>query len=292
MPLGAISTAGAAPVGIASHITGAAEVRSGEGAWKPLRLLQRLESGDKVRCGSGAEVTVVLFDSATRYKVDAGATGVIGSHGVQGGHPATGLPGPGIRIAKAMVGSRMDAFVARPAQSHQRLTPQSPGWIAEGERHFEWPAQPGAATYSFTLFDANDNVVWSARATAPAADYPADLPFFTLRRPYLWRLVAFGSSGKPLTGARWGLLTFLSREDAGQLTSEAQALEEAANADPSDVTPRVLLAELYRGYGVLEKTLEVLESPQLANQPGIQELQEEVYQQASRYAQLLRPGKE
>ena len=110
-----------------------------------------------------------------------------------------------------MTGSRIDAFIARPAQSHQRLTPQSTGWMLEGERHFEWAPIPGAATYSFTLFDSNDNVVWSSRASGTSVDYPAELPFFTLRRPHVWRLAAFGHSGKPLPEARWGFVTFLPR---------------------------------------------------------------------------------
>ena len=86
-----------------------------------------------------------------------------------------------------------------------------------------------------------------------------------------------------------GTLEGFSREDADQLTAEAQALEAQARAESTDTTALVLLAELYRSIGVMEKALEVLENPQLLCQPGIQEAQEEIYRQAGRYAQLLRP---
>jgi len=217
--MSAAAAARAAPVGVASHISGKAEMRSGAaGAWKPLRLLQRLEPGDSVRCATGGEVVVILFENAARFKIASGGTGVVETTSVKGAQKATGLPAPGIRIAKAMIGSRSDAFVARPAQSHQRLTPQFPGWLPEGERQFEWTPINGASTYSFTLFDSKENVVWSARVPAPHAEYPAELPPFALSRPYIWRLSAFSHSGKPLPESRWGFVTFLSSQDAAYLT--------------------------------------------------------------------------
>jgi len=91
-------------------------------------------------------------------------------------------------------------------------------------------------------------------------------------------------------GSRWGFLTFLAKPDVDQLTAEVAELDAAAKVESGDATALVLLAELYRGYGVLGKTLETLEMPQLANQPGIREAQEEVFQQAGRYAMLLRPA--
>jgi hypothetical protein len=283
------SAAQAATVGIASQVSGPAEVRAAGSAWKPLRVLERLDTGTQVRCGAGAGVVIVLFETAARYRVGAGGVATVGASQVSGAQKETAMAGPAIRIAKAMGGSRADAFLARPAQSHQRLTPQFPGWMPEGERHFEWAPIAGAASYSFTLFDPNDNVVWSSRVTETHADYPVDLPFFTLRRPHVWRLAAFGHSGKPLPEARWGFTTFLSREDAGALTAEAQELETQSRAEPEDTTALVLLAELYRSYGVTEKALEALEVPRMLSQPGIQEAQEEIYRQAGRYAQLLRP---
>jgi hypothetical protein len=279
----------AATAGIASQVSGSAEVRAAGGAWKPLRVLQRLDAGAQVRCGAGSSVVVVLFENAARYHVGAGSVATVQAGQVNGAQKESAMAGPAIRIAKAMGGSRADAFLARPAQSHQRLTPQFPGWMLEGERHFEWTPIAGAATYTFSLFDTNDNVVWSVRVSDSHADFPADLPYFSLRRPHVWRLAAFGQSGKPLPEARWGFLTFLSKEDADQLTMEAQELDAQARAESTDSTALVMLAELYRSYGVLEKALEALESPLLVSQPGIQEAQAEIYRQAGRFAQLLRP---
>jgi hypothetical protein len=277
-----------AAVAVASKVTGSPEIHADGDAWKPLKFLQRLDSGDAIRCGPGEEVIVVLFDGGKRFRVGAGGNAVVEADTVKGAFPAADLRGPAIRVAKAMGGSRMDAFIARPAESHQRLYPDFPGWIVEGDRNFHWVPVPGADTYSFTLFDPHDDVVWSVRTAGMSADYPADLPYFSLQRPYVWRLSPFGKSGKPVPGARWGIVTFLSKADADQLSAAAREMETQANATDGDTTDLLMLAELYRGYGVLEKTLETLESPKLENQPGIRDAQEAVYAQVSRYARLLR----
>jgi hypothetical protein len=243
-----------------------------------------------VRCDAGGEVVIVCIETAERFKVNPGANAVVEPSKVRGADKVAGLRGPAIRVAKGLGGSQTNAFMARPAQSHQRLTPDSVGWVLEGERHVQWAAIPGAASYSFTLFDGADNVVWGTRVTGTSADYPAELPFPALRRAYVWRLAPFGQSGKPVMGARWGMITFLSRADAEQLTAEAAEL--AVAEEGTDVTSLVMLAELYRSYGVLERTLETLENPRLSDQPGIREAQDDVYRQVSRYAQILRPGAE
>ena len=109
-----------------------------------------------------------------------------------------------------------------------------------------------------------------------------------MRRPYVWRLIAFGESGKPLPESRWGILTFLSEKDAQQLAADAKELAAQAKSESKDTTLYFLLAELYRSYGALEKALETLERPELEKQEGIKEAQEEIYREISRYALILR----
>ena len=286
---GISSTAAAVTVGMVTRLTGKAEVSSAQGNdWKPVRLMRRLEAGDRVRCASDGEVVITLFASAEQCTVAAGTTVTLDAKGIKGAQKVAGLRGSGIQIARAMAGDRPGGFEARPAQAHQRLLPHYPGWSLEGERQLSWTPVARAASYSFTLFDKNDNVIWSQRVEGPVATYPAELPFFALRRPYVWRLVAFGASGKPLPESRWGILTFLSAKDAEQLATDAKELENQAKAEIKDTTVFFLLAELYRSYGVLEKALETLERPELEKQEGIKEAQEDIYHEISRYALILR----
>lgn len=288
--LAAGGRAGAAPVGMACQVKGSAQVRSGAAAWKPLRLLQRVAPGDTVRCGAGAEAVIVLFDSGARYKIAAGHQGVVGAKSVAGAAPLGGLSGPSGRVAKALGGSRSGAFMARPALSHKRLMPDSPGWLAEGERHFAWQALPNAAAYSFTLFDQNDNVLWSERGADTGADYPADLTALATRRPFVWRIIPFGQSGKPLPESRWGVVTFLSKADADQLSADAAALQQQADANAGDPTPLVLLADLYQQYGVMDRTLEILENLKISGQLPADTADAalaDAYRQISPYAQVL-----
>ena len=278
----------AAPVGMVTQLTGKAEVKSAAGsAWKTLRLLDRLEVGDNIRCSQASEAVLILFDSAERFSVGANATAVIEAKSVKGASKNTGLHGPAIQVAKTMVGDRPHGFNARPALSHKRMTPDFPGWVLESQRHFVWEALPNAAAYTFTLFDSNDNVVWSARVGESQADLPADLPAFIPRRAYLWRVSAFGKSGKPLPETSWGAVTFLSQADADALKQSASDLEEEIKQDKEDITSLALMAELYRSYGVLEKTLETLERPAFDHQPGIEQTRDEIYRQLGAVAVML-----
>ncbi len=281
-------SAGAAPVGMVCHMTGQPQMRSGAaGAWQPARLLQKLDAGDALRCGPGAEAVVVLFAGGQRFQVGAGADAVVGANSVQGARSLGALDGPSSRVAATLGGSRAAAVLARPAQSHERLTPTSPGWHLASERVFSWPPLANADAYTFTLFDGNDNVVWSARVSEASAAYPDDLPALAQKRPYVWRLVPFGRSGKPLPEARWGILAFLTQADADRLSADAQELQRQDQANPQDVTALLLLAELYRSYGVLEKTLETLEDLRLKDEPGITQALDETYGQVSAYARTL-----
>lgn len=286
--LAATGKAFAVPVGMASHVAGKAEVNSG-GATKPLHLLQRLNAGDKVICGPGGAATIVLFGNGNRYQIAAGKSGVVQESNVTGAQALGGLSGPSGRVARALGGSRSGAVMARPAQQqHQAMPLNGPGWMVEGEAHFQWDAIPGAATYLFSLLDQNDNVVWHVRGDEMTADYPADLPALSLNRPYVWRLGALGKSGKALPDVRWGVITFLSKEDADKLTGEVQAFQQQIAKTPNDAAQqRLMLAELYRNYGVYEKVLSTLEDQSIANQPGIKEAIDDAYKQVSTYAQAL-----
>ena len=266
-----VASNASASVGMVTRLTGKAEFCPVQGSdWKPLRLMRRLEAGDRVRCATDSEAVITIFASAEQCTVAAGSTVTLDAKGIKGAQKVAGLRGSGIQIARAMAGDRPGGFEARPAQAHQRLQPNYPGWFLEGERELTWTAIPRAAAYTFTLFDKNDNVVWSQRVGEAKVQYPAELPFFALRRPYVWRLIAFGESGKPLPESRWGILTFLSEKDAQQLAADAKELAAQAKSESKDTTLYFLLAEHYRSYGALEKALE------------------EIYREISRYALILR----
>jgi hypothetical protein len=64
-------------------------------------------------------------------------------------------------------------------------------------------------------------------------------------------------------------------------------MENDASQNKEDITALTLLAELYRSYGVLDKTLETLERPEFEHQPGIQQAQDDVYRQLGGYAFIL-----
>ena len=223
----ATSVAHAAPVGMACHIKGRPDWKSGN-TWRPLRTLQKLESGDAVRCSAGEEAIIVLFGNGKRYRVKAGATAIAGAATLRGATALADASGPSMRVAQALGGARVGAVMARPATSHQRLTPQFSGYIVpdEGDQaRLEWTPIAGAREYSLSLSDWFDDVVWSGRVAAENNFATITFPALQLRRAYVWHLAAIGRSGKPVAAVCWGTVTFLSEEDAAALSTAAAPLE-------------------------------------------------------------------
>jgi hypothetical protein len=277
----------ASPVAMASNMVGKPVYRSGGGAWKPLGVLQRLSPGDEVKCAPGQQAVIMMFTDGVRFKVASGKTGTVEPTSVRGAQPVGGAGGATIRVAKAMTGLDTQPFLARPGHSFERLETSSPGIVIVGTPSVTWAVtDPGTATYVLTLFNQNNNVVWSTRTSGPTADLPTDVALVT-RRPYVWTIAEYSKSGKPYPGTRWGIVTFLSSDDAAQLNSDAKSLNDQFSANPTDFTPKLLLAELYRSYGVYNGTLEALQDAMPSGQPGITKAMEDAIAQVSPYAVFL-----
>jgi len=278
----------ASPVAMATNMVGKPVFREGDaGAWKMLGVLQRLSPGDTVRCGPGQQAIVMMFLDGVRFKVAANESATVAPTTVKGAEPLGGAGGATIRVAKAMTGLDTQPFLARPGQEYERLDPASPGIVIDTTTQFQWLPLDNAATYSFTLFDSHDNVVWSTRVSGTSAQYPSDLPAPIDKRAYVWTVSGFGASGKPVPKSRWGIITFLAQSDANQLTHDAADLKAEMASNPSDTTPLLVLAEEFRQYGVLEGTLETLDDTRLAGQPGLSDARQSAFAQISPLAMLL-----
>src|SRR5881227_1666176 len=100
------SSASADPVAMACHVAGKAEVRTGAGAWQPLRVLQKLEPGAIVRSGAGADAVLVVFATGERFRVASGSQGIVEARTVRGGKSLGALSGPSAAVAQTLGGSR------------------------------------------------------------------------------------------------------------------------------------------------------------------------------------------
>ena len=298
LPLAA-SRAVAAPVSMAVQIVGSPQFKSSTGSWKTLRLLQKLSAGASVKCPVGSKATLVMFSTGERFEV-AGGQATIGERSITGAKSLGALGGPSARVAKTLSGSRTGAISARPAQTSQRLrNPDFKGWFPAEQRQFLFKEVPATASYSFTLFDRRDNVVWATRSNAPQVEYPNDAPTLRAGFPYVWRAVAYAANGNPKE-SQWGVVTFVTEADAQALQANVAELEKQlvsqpvpgqpeqlqAGADAADV---VLLAGLYQNYGVMNRTLELLELLNTKNVPGAQDSLMLAYKEISPYAQMLSP---
>lgn len=258
------------PAGMAAHVKGPVEAGG-----KPVKLLQRLEPGTQVKVGAGGEAVIVLFGNGARYKVGAGQTATVNANAVAGGQKMADLGGPSAGVVQMLGGSRVGAVVSRVGSSLQRLIPDSPGYLETGLPQFIWQPSTGGKSYTFTLFDAADNILWSTRTDATSAAYPATAMALVEKRPYLWRITAFGASGKPVE-SRSGLITILTPADAAQVRDLETNLRAQAKAT-GDSTPLLLLADTYRTYGMAGKALEVLDELSQADEPGVDDARADVY---------------
>jgi hypothetical protein len=275
----------AAPVGMAAQVKGSVTLESG-GKKAPLKLLGRVESGDVVRTGAGAQAIIVLFDGGARYQIGAGQSATIRPGQVIGATKMAGMSGPSAAVAQKLGGARVGAVMARHGHAFERLTPQFPGWMPLDKPKFEWLPLTGALNYTFTLFDQYDNVVWSARTDKLFAEFPADAPVLREQRPYLWRLSGFGTTGKPVIDSRFGLVTFLSSDEGAALTKLAGELQQQAR-NATDKTPLLILVEAYREKGVVGRALEILEGEELRSEEGIAGARSDVIQSLSGFARAL-----
>lgn len=273
------ATASADPVGMAAHVKGAVQADG-----KPLKLLQRLEPGTQVKVGPGGEAVIVLFGNSSRFKVAAGQTATVNATGVAGGQKLADLGGPSAGIVKMLGGSRVGAVVSRVGTSLQRLSPDAPGYFESGLPEFAWQPSPGGKSYIFTLFDSADNVLWSTRTEGTSASYPATAVALGLKKPYLWRITAFGISGKPVE-SRSGLITVLSPADAAEIRKVEFDLRAESKAT-GDSTPLLLLVDAYRSYGLAGKALEVLDELGQADEPGVEGARTDLYATLSPLARV------
>ena len=277
----------AAPVGMAAQVKGDVQLESG-GKKAPLKLLGRVESGDVVRCGAGAQAIIVLFSGGTRFQIGANQSATIGTAQVVGATKMAAMSGPSAALVQKLGNARVGAVMARPAQTFERLTPKFPGWLSLEKPKLEWLPLTGAATYTFTLFDAYDNVVWSVRTNKLSADYPADAPPLRDQKTYLWRLSGFGNSGKPVQDSRFGLVTFLAAADDAALAKTVADLQAQAKS-AADVMTLLMLVEAYRDKGVLGRALEVFDDQKLRGEEGSAEAKNDIVEALSPFARALMP---
>lgn len=258
------------PIGMACHIKGQPEIRNNQTKkWESLRLLQKLETGDTVRCKPGSEAIIVLFGNGERYQVGAGQQGEIQTGSVAGAKSLGGLKGPSALAISKLGGSRTGAAFIRtvPGISPTKIPAlrergKFPDWITDTDRVFKWDKNEIAASYTFTLCDpANgDEVVWFAQTEGDHVEVPGSLNLKNYR-PYVWRLSVRKKSNEILHSlCRWGVLTQLKDEDVPTIKTETAALTRQAAENSADPLPHVLLAEYNRGYGLLLLAKENLEA--------------------------------
>lgn len=254
----AFCQAATAQVAMTSNIRGRAEVQDPEG-WKPIRLMQKLYRGTKVRCAEGAVLTVVFLKSGNRFRLDSGLAGVVDSDSLSGAKALDGLKGASSDAASSLGGSRVGALLSRAPISESRLNRSFKGWLRTDDKRVEWIKRDDAALYCFTIFDHDENVIWSVRTNAASAEFPEGISEPPTARPYVWRLSAFNRSGKMIEASvRWGALTFLTAEQEEQLLKLAEPLQAQIAKDKTNAESLLLLAAVYREMGVCQRALETL----------------------------------
>ena len=163
--------ADAAPVGMAAELKGNVQVESG-GKKAPLKLLGRVESGDVVYCGAGAQAIIVLFSGGARYQIGANQSATVGATkscwGFRNERVERRLGCCGAETWQRTRGGRYGASEAQDFRASARRN--FPAGLPLDKPKFEWLPLGGAATYTFTLFDQYDNVVWRCRTDKLTAD--------------------------------------------------------------------------------------------------------------------------
>lgn len=261
-----VQTARAAVVGMAISVKGQPMVVDKQSA-RRLRLSDRLNSGDKIRCAGGSEAVVVLFASGKRFVISGGKTATLGASNVSGASPLAALSGASGRVAQSLSGSKTGAIQGRVKEREgginwSRLKPKTPqepeaaGWLQSDERRLSWSKDPETSEAVFTLFNADDDVVFSERTVNSDVTYPENAPEIELGKPYFWRLVRYREGGGKYNTA-WGMITWVSPEAAAKLQQNAVAASEALGK--GDVGTALLAAAAFEDAGAYQNALEILD---------------------------------
>lgn len=281
--IGVQQPANANITGMVCFVKGAPELqKKGTSAWRPVRMLQRVYPGDRIRCAADAELIVVILGTGDRYKIVGGQSATITTERIAGATALGGLSGPSNRVARSLAGARVATFLSRAPGQDSRLNKTFLGWVSAEKPVFEWNGVQGAGFYLFTLYDTDDNVILHTRTNALKSDYPEDLPALVQRRPYIWRLSVQDANGKAMPAhTRWGLLTVLNQDSVAELEGQIKPLAEQAKQEPKDTITLSLMSEVYREYRVFMRVLELLEDAglRLDNPKATLEARRDTYRQ-------------
>ena len=110
-------------VAVVASLSGSATLRSG-GSERALKLFDKLEPGDVVRCGGDGEAVLTLIGSSERYRLSSGGTAKVGVSGITGAQKASGVKGPSSRILRDMVASRVSGLAGRQGRSYSPISPE------------------------------------------------------------------------------------------------------------------------------------------------------------------------
>ncbi len=190
-----------AAVAMVTDLQGRA-AQAGEGRPRELSILADLVAGAQVQLQAGAVLTVLYLDSGNEF-VFRGPASILFAQAqpeVTSGakaemrKPALHTGGRDIRIKT--VGLVQGAMVMRSLRAGPRLQLVGPaaGHVLEPAPEFRWQAVPGAAGYTFELFDDAGATVHKAQTVATGVKLPAQVQ---LREgaEYSWEVAAQSSDG-------------------------------------------------------------------------------------------------
>lgn len=156
-------------------------------------FMAQLAPGSTVELGTGAQLVLFRFPSATEYTLggpgrfatrDSGIvrTGTTGTLQQRAMDPAFRQAVPGAGLVQAGVTMRAGAAAARD-------TPNNGESVAPGTPTFRWNERPHTGDYEFLLADADDRVLAQARPAGNELSLPAVrlAPGATYRWELRWR---------------------------------------------------------------------------------------------------------
>jgi hypothetical protein len=292
----------AEPVAMICHLAGKAEVSHGAGAWTAARLLQKLEKGDRVRCLTGGEAGIVMMRGGQRFLLPTGQSATVSDTAIDGAKLIAGLRAPSLEATNKLEGRLAGGTLARYGNRAADLVPSFHGWLSAETKRFEFAKTLFENTkvggYNFSLWNQNGYILWNAHtrealgesASKPVVVDATDLPAMKTRTPYIWRLDAINPQGGSTSKFVWGIITFLTPEEARQLEQETADLTRQAKDDPKDAATTILLAQRYREFGVHQYALDLLGTlySGLESAEAIEAAEDDLCHEAGRFALLCR----
>jgi len=253
---------------ITDVVGGGQFLKSGQKAWKAASIMQVLSGGDKIKTGKNSKITLVFFGDNHKEALQGDSLAQVSEAGCKlekGKNTSlviTGAPKTSsLKVTPARMPGRMSkmnvVFMKSFGNTPNTLELKSPSVTASVTPEFRWNTVRDVDGYSFALSGDTGEIIWQKVLTANRLLYPSSAPQLEWGKSYFWNIKAMKENKILCYGS--GSFQIIPKADLAEVENAEKTLYGIIKENPEDVTPYVLLGNIYLQKALYEKAAKIFE---------------------------------